>query len=144
MDVARICKDLFYCKIPNIFRWWRHILGSTLFVLQNFQNNLMYLPLKFPTSILIRIIEDFHKNSPVILILNSIKSQSRACFFVNLWFAARPATNYDEIFYVMLLGKPCKDSIHLDNRDIAIIFLWFWYSYNHKEKKRWKYLHLPF
>ena len=25
-----------YCKISDIFRWWRNILGSTLFILQNF------------------------------------------------------------------------------------------------------------
>jgi len=43
----------------------RNILGSTLFVLQNSQNHLMYLPLKFPTNILIKIIEEFHKNSAV-------------------------------------------------------------------------------
>ena len=54
-----------YSKIPDIFRWWRNILGSTLFVLQNSQNHLMYLPLKFPTNILIKIIEEFHKNSAV-------------------------------------------------------------------------------
>ena len=37
LDGGGICKDLFYMswKIPDIFGWWRNILGSTLFVLQN-------------------------------------------------------------------------------------------------------------